>query len=362
MEEKTLNTLSNLGTIRCEVRFKFINHMKDSSFFDELDFCNYETGKYVKGAELRDCQTGCEIYEKLGWEGSQFGKAGIHKCTCIQYDEQLQFVSEKNVPLSNIEYRLTLGDGRTLKKDKTDKDGKTMRIRSANQPLTITKAEFFVPDNMPRCPDKGCSSGKTDEAVKRIEIEGIETTRENLGNSCRTVVVKMISRPLTVGEIDMCKLVFQDSIDYTTVRVHNEEYLPFGLQADDNAMTPNGEIYFNPDMYKLDFSVEKPEGKIWFIHEMVHVWQYQLGYWIKWNAFWIAVTGGYIGGRAYKYDPNEMFKTLPDYNMEQQGEIVSHYYGGKYLGHPKHVPNLTFFERVLKEFMRRPNNAALLPK
>ncbi|MEN6463963.1 MAG: hypothetical protein ABFD62_02155 [Syntrophaceae bacterium] len=95
---------------------------------------------------------------------------------------------------------------------------------------------------------------------------------------------------------------------------------------------------------------------------MVHVWQYQLGYWIKWNAFWIAVTGGYIGGRAYKYDPNERVKTLPDYNMEQQGEIVSHYYGGKYLGHPKHVPNLTFFERVLKEFMRRPNNAALLPK
>jgi hypothetical protein len=359
LEEKTpVNTLSKLGTIRCEVRFKFINHMKDASFFDELAFFNYETGKYVKGAELRDCQTGCEIYERLGWGNSVFRD---HKCGCIQYDEQLQFVSEKNVPLSNIEYRLTLGDGRTLKGN-TDNDGKTMRVRSANQPLSITKAEFFVPDNMPRCPEKGCSPGKTDEAVKQIEIEGIETTRKDLGNSFRTVVVKMISRPLTVGEIDMCRLVFQDSIDYTTVRVHNEEYLPFGLQPDDNAMTPNGEIYYNPDEYKLDYSVVKPEDRIWFIHEMVHVWQYQLGYWIKWHAFWLAVTGGYVGGRAYQYDPAEKFKTLPDYNMEQQGNIIARYYGAKYIKYERYIPELPFFERVLKEFIRRPKNAALLPK
>ena len=44
------------------------------------------------------------------------------------------------------------------------------------------------------------------------------------------------------GEILMAAQVFKSSIDYSQVRVHNEEFLPFDLQPDDTAMTPNGEI------------------------------------------------------------------------------------------------------------------------
>lgn len=85
-------------------------------------------------------------------------------------------------------------------------------------------------------------------------------------------------RSLTAGEVAMARKLFKDALDYTVVKVHNDEYLPFGLQPDDTAMAPNGEIYFNPAHFKEDFSQESNRSKRWFMHEMVHVWQYQLGY------------------------------------------------------------------------------------
>jgi type VI secretion system secreted protein VgrG len=360
---KLQDSIAKIRTNRCETRFSLVQQYKESmgTDFDNMDFLNYETGNLVKGKEIRDAQTGCEIFQKLGWESAAHNHDRSLNCGCKQFDEQLRFISEKGTPLSNIEYRLKLGDGRTLK-SKTDNDGKTIRIKSANNPLAIEKAEFFVPDNMPRCLKDGCSSGKTEEAVKQIDIEGIKTTQENIGSSFQTVVVKIKSRPLTAGEIEMAILVFKDSIDYTSVRVHNEEYLPFGFQDDNTAMTPNGEMYFNPEKYKEDYSKEYADWKIWFMHEMVHVWQYQQGYRVKWNSFWVAVSGGYAGQSAYKYDKKDTYKTLPDYNMEQQGDIIAEYYGAKYLNEKQCVAKLPFFERLLKEFLRRPKNAALCPK
>ncbi len=75
------------------------------------------------------------------------------------------------------------------------------------------------------------------------------------------------SRALTSGELAMAQSLFKDSIDYSRVKVHNEEYLPFGLQPDNTAMTPNGELYFNPDYYKDDFSISATDQH-WFMHEM----------------------------------------------------------------------------------------------
>lgn len=367
-------TVGELKTNRCQQRLKIFNDYMEGfgDRFDDLEFLNYKTGGVVKGAELRDAQTGCEIYEKLEWDSAAHNSESFHKCGCEQYDEQLMFVSEKGDSLSNTDYRLTLGDGRKVS-GRTDNDGKTKRIRSSIKPLAIERAEFFVPENIPRCPAKDVTCGP-DEAAKRIEIEGIVTTLEYLGSSMKTVVLKLNNRPLTEGEIAMARLVFKDSINYSSVRIHNEEYLPFGFQNDDTAMTPNGSLYFNPQKFILDFSVENEQEKIWFMHEMVHVWQYQLGYSVTWHGFWIAVTGGYIGGRAYRVDrsdykdPNDsskdspdLHKTLPDFNMEQQAVIVSEYFGAKHLGDQGLSYNLPFYERVLKEFIRSPKNAALLP-
>jgi ethanolamine utilization protein EutQ (cupin superfamily) len=92
------------------------------------------------------------------------------------------------------------------------------------------------------------------------------------------------SRELTPGEIQMAKKIFKDSINYAKVRIHNEGYFPFGLQDANTAVTPNGEMYFLPDDFEEDFSISRDAKKLWFIHEITHVWQYQLGYWVRFRG------------------------------------------------------------------------------
>ncbi len=370
--ENMESTVGDLKRTRCEQRFKIISDYKDAfgDNFDKLTFLNYSTGQSdVTGAMLRDAQTGCEMYEKLGWDEADHNSEGFHKCGCKQLDEQLQFVSEKKVPLSNIDYRLTLGDGRTLR-GTTDNDGKTKRIKSATKAIVIEKAEFFVPDNIPRCPQNICGPGNSEEAVKTIEIDGIETNQEQVGSSVQTVTVKVKSRPLTAGEVAMARLIFKDSIDYSAVKIHNEDYLPFDFQDDDTAMVPNGNMYFNPKSFLQDFSVVDDRGKMmWFMHEMTHIWQNQLGYSVSWHGFWTFITGGYIGSRAYKIDPTDSEnspdknKDFSDFNFEQQAMIVQNYYGAKYLSATTYNDYyLPFHERVISALLRSPKNVELLPK
>lgn len=47
-------------------------------------------------------------------------------------------------------------------------------------------------------------------------------------------------RRMTLGEIAMARRVFGDSIVYSRVWIHCDSYLPFGLQKQNYAMTPNG--------------------------------------------------------------------------------------------------------------------------
>ena len=75
----------------------------------------------------------------------------------------------------------------------------------------------------------------------------------------------------------MARLVFGDAIDYARVKIFRRCYLPFGLQPSHCAMAPNGSIYFHRACY-LDNYAADASARHWFIHEMSHVWQHQLGY------------------------------------------------------------------------------------
>ena len=167
-------------------------------------------------------------------------------------------------------------------------------------------------------------------------------------------------RPLTDGEIAMAHTLFQDSIDYTKVKVHNEEYLWFGMQPDDTAMTPNGEMYFNPTRFREDFSLAEYGDRLWFMHEMVHVWQYQLGYPVK-------LRGAIRIGLSYEYTL-ESGKRLSDYNMEAQGNILSDYWALKLYGKPpdvwerKYLNDLPLYEIVLRDFISDPADQSNLPE
>jgi len=169
------------------------------------------------------------------------------------------------------------------------------------------------------------------------------------------------ARELTAGEIAMVCTIFKDSIDYSRVLVHNGEYLWFGLQPCDTAMTPNGEIYFNPTHFQEDFSaVREAVIKHWFVHEMTHVWQYQLGYPVK-------LRGAIRIGLSYRYRLGKGRK-LSDYNMEAQGDVLADYFALKILNKPDamreigYAASLTTYEKeTLIDFLANPANSASLP-
>ena len=117
----------------------------------------------------------------------------------------------------------------------------------------------------------------------------------------------------------MASLLFRDAIDYTRVRIHGRRYLPF--QPKNCCMTPNGSMYFHHSCFLPDYTRGDPPVVHWFLHEMVHVWQHQLGYAVR-------LRGAVRIGLPYDYDlaPG---KTLADFNMEAQGDLLADKKGAK---------------------------------
>lgn len=204
----------------------------------------------------------------------------------LQFDEQLRFVSAQGLPYANIEYVLTLGNDSTAS-GRTDEKGRTERI-ATDRPVTIQKAEFF--SEVLRCCEKHRDELDSDGPIQVVDLSDVKTNSQDIGSSLVTVAPENEARPLTAGEIEMARPIFRDALDYSAVRVHKGAYLPG--QNERTAMTPNGEMYFLPKDFQEDFSILESDMKMWFVHELVHVWQYQLGYSVRWNGLKIALKGG----------------------------------------------------------------------
>jgi hypothetical protein len=166
------------------------------------------------------------------------------------------------------------------------------------------------------------------------------------------------SRPLTPGEIAMAALVFGTSIDYKRVRIHARRYMPF--QPKNCCMTPNGSMYFHWSCFLPDYTRGDSPVVHWFLHEMAHVWQHQLGYAVR-------LRGAVRFGLSYGYDLASG-KTLADFNMEAQGDLLADYFALKYLRSPKsmrqrrYACSLALYEEVLAGFLTDPASAANLPR
>jgi hypothetical protein len=166
------------------------------------------------------------------------------------------------------------------------------------------------------------------------------------------------TRHLAQGEIAMASLLFGDAIDYARVRVHNRRYLPFGLQPKNCAMTPNGSIYFHHSCFLPDYAAGDPPAQHWFMHEMVHVWQHQLGYPVR-------LRGALRVGLPYHYRLREG-ATLADYNMEAQGDLLADYFMLKHRRKPEAMrqqdyrDSLALYESVLAGFLADPGSRANL--
>lgn len=337
-----------ISTTGCDVFFKLVTHYRDSlgAHFDSMVVTYSEGGKPVLGETLRDAKSGCEMHRRAGQ---------AEECWCCGYDEQLEFVSQTGVPLAHADYRISVSNGETWT-GTTDAKGRTERITS-KQEAGITRAEFFPQaDKSPCC---AASPARAKAASKTVELQDVKTTDKDVGSSVRKVMVKDKVRPLTRGEIDMAWMIFEDAIDYGKVKVHAEPYLWFGLQPKDVAMTPNGEIYFHESEFREDFSKENARQKKWFIHEMVHVWQFQLGY-------PVAIRGAIRLGLDYKY-VLQSEKKLSSYNMESQGNLLADFYTLKYLNAPddmnqkQYRHSLKLYEEVLHDFLKTKKSKASLP-
>lgn len=135
----------------------------------------------------------------------------------------------------------------------------------------------------------------------------------------------MSARELTAGEISLAKRVFKDSIDYSKVKIHNEKYI--FVQPEHSGMTPNGEIYISGSViYSKDYSVENYRLRSFFIHEMAHVWQYQLNILRPVSAAIAeSIRHGFDYAKAYDYELMAG-KDLLKYRIEQQAQIIQDYY------------------------------------
>ncbi|MBE0442254.1 MAG: hypothetical protein ACTH7W_03210 [Psychrobacter sp.] len=169
--------------------------------------------------------------------------------------------------------------------------------------------------------------------------------------------------------------MFQDSVDYDVVLICKG-----GIFHDvtGNARTLGNEITLptkSYDRYK-DFSVSPAtQGKKnWFIHEMAHVWQYQLGYDTSLAGACIFMRGDYFGDDA-KHNGNPVNKPMaydlhiikddkdfPNYNIEQQAEIIAHYYDISIRKtRSDYYQYRDIYYKILKEFFSDPFNRDLLP-
>jgi hypothetical protein len=166
------------------------------------------------------------------------------------------------------------------------------------------------------------------------------------------------ARPLTQHEIAMAASLFGASIDYARVRIHARRYMPF--QPKNCCMTPNSSMYFHRSCFLPDYTRGDTPVRHWFLHEMVHIWQCHLGYAVR-------LRGALRIGLSYDYDlaPG---KTLADFNMEAQGDLLADYFTLKYLRAPaamrqqRYAGSLPLYETVLAAFLADPSNVANLPR
>ncbi len=146
-------------------------------------------------------------------------------------------------------------------------------------------------------------------------------------------------RPLTEGERALAASVFGAAIDYDPVRIRRRKWFPF--QPRHVAMAPSGHIHFHPrgDLWCDDFAHEPPYRQGLFIHEMTHVWQAQ-----KRGRLYLVLMRHPLCRYSYSLRPGW---PLQRYGLEQQAEIVRHFFllraGQKVAG----APPLSQFETVL---------------
>ncbi len=169
-------------------------------------------------------------------------------------------------------------------------------------------------------------------------------------------------RKLTFAETILARTIFKESINYDAVKIYNSRYW---AQFGNWVMTPNGNIYA-PGTYEADYSVPSVRygRRSLFIHELVHVWQYQNDVLsIAMGALAANIANFFQYADAYPYDLDTSSDLL-DYTMERQAAIIEDYFRikeGRSPIHKRRKPGTprskSAYEAVLKKFLANPEYA-----
>ena len=134
-------------------------------------------------------------------------------------------------------------------------------------------------------------------------------------------------RPLTVGEIALCRDIFPDELPYKDVRLVDgplvNDIAEAAFRNTNTAITLRRTIYFRVH-YHSDFSGADAHGRHLFVHEMTHVWQWRrlgvLRFLLRYARDLIACRGN--AAAMYRYEDALPFAKS---RLEAQAEMVGDY-------------------------------------
>ena len=118
-------------------------------------------------------------------------------------------------------------------------------------------------------------------------------------------------RLLTHAEKQLAMSVFG-----TSIKLEHIQIVAHRLVLKNYAISPNGNIYFHPENWCEDFTQDTILKQSWFIHELVHVWQYQQG---------VKLIRTALFDRKYNY-VLQQGKQFFQYGIEQQAQMVQDYF------------------------------------
>ena len=136
-----------------------------------------------------------------------------------------------------------------------------------------------------------------------------------------------VTRPLTAGEINLCRSIFPDDLPYDDVRLVEgaavNDVAEAAFRNGNGAITLRRTLYFRHD-FCADFSGAEIGRRALFVHEMTHVWQWRrLGvplFLLRYARDLIACRGN--AGAMYRYERDPVDLPFARSRLEAQAEMV----------------------------------------
>ncbi len=132
------------------------------------------------------------------------------------------------------------------------------------------------------------------------------------------------TRQLTPYEVQELKSVFKDSITYSEIHI-NESSRWARLGSKTTKTNHLGFVWMHTVNFTKCINCQnKTTDMAWLIHEIVHISQFNtLGFQYIFEALIAQHIGGYSYGGVEELKKK---KPLNHYNLEQQAELIKHYY------------------------------------